>query len=74
MSLTETQTIEIVVNGEPRSIPAGLTVAGVLGHLGVDSQRVAIELNRQIVRQPRWADTTVDAGSQIEIVQFVGGG
>ncbi|HYP08803.1 MAG TPA: sulfur carrier protein ThiS [Bryobacteraceae bacterium] len=68
------QTIGVTVNGESRSIPYGLTVIQVLEWLGVEPARVAVELNRGIVRQADWATTAVDAGAQIEIVQFVGGG
>lgn len=74
MPENQTNPIEIVVNGEPRNVPPGLTVAALLGHLGVDGSRVAVELNRQIVRKPAWTATPVDAGANVEIVQFVGGG
>ena len=66
--------IEIVVNGEKRTVAAGLTVAELLGELGVDPARVAIELNRSIVRRPQWDETPVGDGANLEIVQFVGGG
>jgi sulfur carrier protein len=42
--------------------------------VGVDPERVAVELNRSIVRQPDWRQRMVELGAQIEIVQFVGGG
>lgn len=66
--------IEIIVNGEPRKVPPGLTVATLLAHLGVEGGRVAVELNREIVRKPAWTETKVEAGAGVEIVQFVGGG
>jgi thiamine biosynthesis protein ThiS len=69
-----TQTLEILLNGEPKHVPAGLTVATLLRHLDLPPERVAVELNRAIVRQPAWDSTQVEAGAQIEIVQFVGGG
>ena len=69
-----TETLEIVLNGDRKSIPAGLTVLALLNHLGIAPERVAIELNRAIVRQPAWDATVIDAGAEIEIVQFVGGG
>jgi thiamine biosynthesis protein ThiS len=68
------QTIEVTVNGERRSIPYGLTVVQMLGWLGIEPARVAVELNRSIVRQTEWPQTPVEAGAQLEIVQFVGGG
>lgn len=66
--------IPVVINGEPRSIPAGETVLGLLQRLNLDPARVAVELDRRIVKQPRWGETRVNAGARIEIVQFVGGG
>jgi len=72
--MSETQTIEIVLNGESRQVDPGLTVLSLLGQLGIDPERVAVEMNREIVRQPDWSRSAVDPGAQIEIVQFVGGG
>ena len=66
--------IEVVVNGERRSVPDGQTVLGLLQQLQFDPARVAVELDRRIVKQPLWSDTLLRAGAQIEIVQFVGGG
>jgi thiamine biosynthesis protein ThiS len=72
--MSETQTIEIVLNGESRRVDPGLTVLSLLGQLGIDPERVAVEMNREIIRQPDWPRSVVDPGAQIEIVQFVGGG
>jgi sulfur carrier protein len=74
MDSTTTQQIEIVLNGEPKQVPAGLSLLELLRHLELEPERVAVELNRSIVRQPDWASTPVGAGSAIEIVHFVGGG
>ena len=74
MQKNQTNLIEIVVNGETTAIPGGLTVESMLAHLGVDGARVAVELNREIVRKPAWGQTAVEAGAKVEIVQFVGGG
>jgi thiamine biosynthesis protein ThiS len=66
--------IDIVVNGRPQSVPEGQTLLGLLGQLQLDPARVALELDRRIVKQPLWAETVLRPGSQLEIVQFVGGG
>jgi thiamine biosynthesis protein ThiS len=66
--------IEIVLNGEPRQFPEGRTLLDLLGELELDPARVAIELNRRIVKKPNWEGTVLDAGARVEIVQFVGGG
>jgi len=74
MQKNQTNLVEIVVNGVARQVTPGLTVAGLLAHLGVDAGRVAVELNRAIVRKDAWGETAVAAGAQVEIVHFVGGG
>jgi sulfur carrier protein len=66
--------IEIVVNGDPRSLPEGLTLLGLLRELELEPTRVAIELDRRIVKQGEWAGTVLQPGAKLEIVQFVGGG
>jgi thiamine biosynthesis protein ThiS len=70
----ETKTIAIVLNGEPKRVPEGLNVAGLLKFLEIDGGRVAVELNRSIVRKPEWESAGVSEGSQVEVVWFVGGG
>ena len=72
--MAETKEIEIVVNGETRRAPMGLDLGKLLGWLGIEPARVAVELNRAIVRKTDWESTTIDEGAKLEIVQFVGGG
>jgi len=67
-------TLAITVNGEHRATKPGATVVDLLRELGLDSGRVAIERNLEILPRPKWAETTVQAGDRYEIVQFVGGG
>jgi len=69
-----TDQIQIVVNGRDRTVPAGLTLTNLLLHLDVDPSRVAVELNRAIVRKPDWEATIIEDRATLEIVQFVGGG
>jgi len=66
--------ISIVVNGEKREANSGATVADLLVVLGLDSGRVAIERNLEILPRPAWTQTPVEPGDRYEIVQFVGGG
>ena len=66
--------IEITLNGEKTRVPTGLNVLGLLRHLELDLERVAVELDREIVRRPRWESSAIEAGAQLEIVHFVGGG
>jgi sulfur carrier protein len=74
METTKTNMIEIVLNGEPRAVPAGLSIDRLLTWLEMDAARVAVELNREIVRKPAWPASEILPGAQIEIVWFVGGG
>jgi thiamine biosynthesis protein ThiS len=66
--------LEIVVNGESRSLPGPASVADLLRHLGLDPRTVVVELNREIVRRPRLDDTALTDGDAVELVHFVGGG
>jgi thiamine biosynthesis protein ThiS len=66
--------IEIVVNGDPRQVPAGTTITGLLGILSIPAERVAVELDRAIIKNIFWPQTELRPGSRIEIVHFVGGG
>jgi sulfur carrier protein len=74
METAETKTIQVVLNGEPRSLPPGLRLDGLLRFLEMDPSRVAIELNGTIVRKFDWVSTEVLDGAQVEVVWFVGGG
>jgi sulfur carrier protein len=67
-------TIGATVNGERRHFPSGTTLQGVLTALELPAERVAIELDRGIVKRELWAATPVRDGAEIEIVMFVGGG
>ncbi len=66
--------IEIRLNGETRQIPAGLNIPALLRHIEIHADRVAVELNREIVRKTEWDATQVEAGAEVEVVHFVGGG
>lgn len=66
--------IHISVNGEPRDLPPGTSVADLLGLLGLTPNRVAIELNRTLLPRARYPQTTLHNGATLEIVTLVGGG
>jgi sulfur carrier protein len=67
-------TVEAIVNGERRNFARGTTLHDAIRDLGLEPAQVAVELNRQSVQRDLWLSTTVEAGAEIEIVQFVGGG
>jgi len=65
---------DIVVNGTPRAVPDGATVADLVGSLGLLPDQVAVERNRSIVPRAEHATTRLEDGDRVEIVTFVGGG
>ena len=66
--------IHIVVNGEAHEVPPGLGITGLLSHLGLPADRVAIERNLEILPRSQWLSTIVQPGDRFEIVHLVGGG
>lgn len=62
------------INGETRNFPGGLTLSGLVEQLGMKTDRVAIELNLEIVPRSAWDSTHLKNGDRLEIVHFVGGG
>ena len=66
--------MNVIINGETRVLAPVETLAALVEQLGMKSDRVAIELNRDIVPRERWAQTPLKDGDRLEIVHFVGGG
>jgi thiamine biosynthesis protein ThiS len=68
------ESITVTINGERRAIPPAQRVSDLLAWLQVGSDRVAVELDKMIVRKRDWSSIDVTDGANIEIVEFVGGG
>jgi sulfur carrier protein len=66
--------MRIVINGEERTVGEGLTLVALVEQLGIKADRVAIELNRNIVRRDDWPQIALHDGDRLEVVHFVGGG
>ena len=66
--------MKLQINGEARDFDSPLTLAGLVDHLGMKADRVAIELNRSIVARDQWPNTNLAEGDCLEVVHFVGGG
>ncbi|TFU02969.1 sulfur carrier protein ThiS [Polymorphobacter arshaanensis] len=66
--------IEVSINGEPRKLAAGMTVAGLLAELALPGDKVAVERNLEIVPRSTFAQVALAQGDRLEIVHFVGGG
>jgi len=68
------RTIRIRLNGQNHTVREGLTVLELLESLNLKPERVAVELDRQILRRPEFPSRKLEPDSQVEIVHFVGGG
>ncbi|MGA2747022.1 MAG: sulfur carrier protein ThiS [Candidatus Sulfotelmatobacter sp.] len=69
--------MKLQINGEAREFgdsPAPFTLSALVETLGMKADRVAVELNRDIVPRDRWTETALSEGDRLEIVHFVGGG
>jgi len=66
--------MKLTINGESREFAPLSTVSELVAQLGMKPDRVAVELNRELVPRNRWASTQVSEGDKLEIVHFVGGG
>jgi len=66
--------MKLQINGDDRDFNAPLTLSGLVEQLGMKQDRVAIELNRDIVPRDKWLQTNLSEGDRLEIVHFVGGG
>jgi len=66
--------MKLLINGEERSFGDDLTLAALVDQLGLKADRVAVELNQNIVRRDDWAGTRLRDGDRLEVVHFVGGG
>ena len=66
--------MKLQLNGEERSFAGASTLAALIEQLGMRADRVAVELNREIVARERWPATELREGDRLEIVHFVGGG
>ena len=67
--------MRVVINGEQREFSGEqLSLAALVEELGMKSDRVAVELNRDIVPRDRWPETLLHDGDRLEVVHFVGGG
>ncbi len=66
--------MKLAVNGEDREFASISTVSALLAQLEMKPDRVAVELNRELLPRDRWATTQLSDGDKLEIVHFVGGG
>lgn len=66
--------MQITINGEQQNFDAAITVEQLLGQIGLDTRKVAVERNLEIVPKSSYAKTSLSDGDKLEIVHFIGGG
>jgi sulfur carrier protein len=66
--------MHLFINGDEKSFGDSLSLAELIEQLGMKGDRVAVELNREIISRAQWAETNLNDGDHLEIVHFVGGG
>jgi thiamine biosynthesis protein ThiS len=72
---TDTEAVTLTVNGEPRAVARGTTLAGLLTSLDLDPRMIVVEHNREILRdRSAFAHLELEEGDTLELVHFVGGG
>lgn len=72
--MPEATTVRIQLNGEHRSLEKHTTLETLINQLDLNSQRVAVELNRNILKRSEFPTTKLAEGDRVELVHFVGGG
>jgi thiamine biosynthesis protein ThiS len=66
--------MKVFLNGEVREVPDGFNLEQLLQHFSLPSQRIAIEVNKDVVRRGDWTAVKVGESDKIEVIHFVGGG
>jgi len=66
--------MELVINGKTEQLPEGLNASDLIAHLGLQDERLAMEVNREIVPRSSFDSYQFRSGDQVEIVRAIGGG
>jgi thiamine biosynthesis protein ThiS len=66
--------MKVFVNGESRELSGSPSLADLITQLELPATRIAVELNREVVRRNDWSGTMLNEDDRVEIVHFVGGG
>ena len=72
--MREGESLQISLNGEPKEVGEGATLLALVEQLALAPERLAVELNREVVRRADWPAVVLSEGDRVEIVHFVGGG
>jgi sulfur carrier protein len=77
MSTATDASIDVVVNGDERTVPAGCPLPDLLREMEIDPEAtsgVAVAINASVVRRQAWAETTLEDGDTVEVIQAQQGG
>ena len=66
--------MRVELNGDTKELDEGTNLSALVEQLSLAPERVAVELNREVVRRADWPDTRLSDGDRVEVVHFVGGG
>jgi sulfur carrier protein len=66
--------VNIILNGTETQVDAGLSMAELIAHLGLAGQRIAVEVNAELVPRSRFAEHALAPGDRVEVIHAVGGG
>jgi sulfur carrier protein len=66
--------MKIFINGETKQIVEEFNLTELLKHFSLPTERIAVELNKEVVRKKDWENISIKDGDKIEVVHFVGGG
>ena len=66
--------MKVLINGETKELTNELNLSELLQHFSLPQQRIAIELNKKVVRKKDWKNIKVAEGDKLEVIHFVGGG
>ena len=71
---SEISMMQIMLNGDPRTVADGITVASLIEQLDLVGKRLAVEVNEEVVPRSRHGECALASGDQVEIVHAIGGG
>lgn len=66
--------MKVLINGETKEISKELNLSELLEHFSLPQERIAIELNKEVVRKKDWENIRINEGDKLEVIHFVGGG
>lgn len=66
--------MKLTLNGEIHTLPDGLTVLGLIAHLGLPNKKIAVERNMEVIPKSTFGEVKLSEGDRLEIIHFIGGG